>query len=222
MARTTPLDRPDAGERHPHAPDRPHAPGPHPLGRALTSRSPGPGRVREPAFLAADDALDIGRPEGAPGDPTHAGRPLYWRVATRLLGELREETIPPGERLPGERQLAEHFGVSRETVRQALEVLRRRGLVTTDRRGSHATLSGPPVEHPALTFPVGSDGADPDGPARATVTWETPPPEHARALGLAPHRRTLVHRYEATAADGRGGARRSRRSPRWPCRRWRS
>lgn len=36
------------------------------------------------------------------------------------------------------------------------------------------------------------------------MTWETPPPEHAEALGLAPHRPTLVHRYESAGADGRG------------------
>ncbi|MET8244350.1 GntR family transcriptional regulator [Streptomyces sp. NPDC005202] len=132
-------------------------------------------------------------------------RPLYWRIATELLGELRDGTIPPGERLPGERQLAAHFGVSRETVRQALEVLRRDGLVSTDRRGSHATLPGLPVEAPSsLTFPVGARTADPGAFDRATVTWETPPPEHAEALGLAPHRPTLVHRYRSAAADGTG------------------
>ncbi|MGW5640944.1 winged helix-turn-helix domain-containing protein, partial [Streptomyces sp. NPDC003832] len=90
------------------------------------------------------------------------GQPLYWHVATQLLGELRDGTIPPGERLPGERHLARHFGVSRETVRQALEVLRHDGVVATDRRGSHAALPGAPVETPAaLTFPVGARTADP-------------------------------------------------------------
>ncbi|GHH13948.1 GntR family transcriptional regulator [Streptomyces lanatus] len=137
--------------------------------------------------------------------PLTEGQPLYWRIATQLLDELRDGTVPPGERLPGERQLAEHFGVSRETVRQALEVLRRSGLVATDRRGSHATLPGLPVETAAsLTFPVGARSAGPDAADRATVAWEAPPPEHAEALGLAPHRQTLVHRYESAGADGGG------------------
>lgn len=70
--------------------------------------------------------------------------PLYARVATQLLGELRDGSVPPGERLPAERELANRFGVSRETVRQALQLLRRSGQVSTDRRGSHATLSGGP------------------------------------------------------------------------------
>ncbi|MFI9803682.1 GntR family transcriptional regulator [Streptomyces sp. NPDC052301] len=140
-----------------------------------------------------------------PHDPPESDdRPLYGRVAALLLDELRDGTIPPGERLPGERHLAAYFGVSRETVRQALEVLRRGGMVATDRRGSHATLSGRPVETPgSLAFPVGVRSEDPGTLDRATVTWEAPPPEHARALGLAADRPTLVHRYRSATPDGR-------------------
>ncbi|MHC3472736.1 GntR family transcriptional regulator [Streptomyces sp. 7R007] len=137
--------------------------------------------------------------------PRTTAPPRYRRVATRLIDELRDGTVPAGERLPSERRLAERFGVSRETVRQALEVLRRDGLVATDRRGSHATLSGPPVGAvPSLTFPLGARSAEPGAADRATVAWEAPPPQHAEALGLAPDRPTLVHRYEAVGADGRG------------------
>ncbi|WP_028799561.1 GntR family transcriptional regulator [Streptomyces sp. 142MFCol3.1] len=131
--------------------------------------------------------------------------PLYARIATQLLGELRDGTVAPGERLPAERELAARFGVSRETVRQALQLLRREGTVSTDRRGSHATLPGTAAEHvPSLDFPVGALSPEPPTLQRTTVTWETPPPEHAEALGLAPRRPTLVHRYESTAADGTG------------------
>ncbi|MFJ9895660.1 GntR family transcriptional regulator [Streptomyces sp. NPDC091280] len=140
-----------------------------------------------------------------PRHPTADHQPLYGKVAARLLDELHDGTVPPGERLPSERRLAERFQVSRETVRQALEVLRRDGLVATDRRGSHATLSGLPVETPSsLTFPVGARSTDPTGFDRTSVAWETPPPEHAEALGIAPDRPTLVHRYASAAADGSG------------------
>ncbi|MFD0313189.1 GntR family transcriptional regulator [Streptomyces flavalbus] len=132
-------------------------------------------------------------------------RPRYRQVASELLDGLRDGSVPPGERLPGERRLAERFGVSRDTVRQALELLRRGGLVATDRRGSHAALPGPPVEHLSpLTFPVGARAADPAAVDRSTVTWQAPPVEHATALGLAPHRPTLMHHYESFAADGTG------------------
>ncbi|MEV5875471.1 GntR family transcriptional regulator [Streptomyces sp. NPDC052101] len=131
-------------------------------------------------------------------------RPLYGRIAALLLDELRDGTIPPGERLPGERHLAAYFQVSRETVRQALEVLRRSGLVATDRRGSHATLPALPVEAQGTpAFPLGVRSADPAAIDQATVTWEAPPPEHAQALGLAPLRPTLVHRYRSATPDGR-------------------
>lgn len=141
-----------------------------------------------------------------PHDPPSTDpQPLYRRVAVQLLGELRDGTVPPGARLPGERRLAEHFEVSRETVRQALEVLRRDGLLATDRRGSHAALPGPPAQSPAsLTFPVGARTAEPSTGDRATVAWEVPSPEHAAALGLAPGRPTLVHRYLSATADGTG------------------
>ncbi|AIV37975.1 GntR family transcriptional regulator [Streptomyces sp. CCM_MD2014] len=131
--------------------------------------------------------------------------PLYRRVADQLLTGLRDGTVPPGERLPGERRLAEHFGVSRETVRQALDVLRRDGLLSTDRRGSHVALPGPPSGSPApLVFPVGARSAEPRTGDRATVIWGAPPPEHAAALGLVPGRPTLVHRYTSAAAGGSG------------------
>lgn len=40
----------------------------------------------------------------APHDhPPAEGEPLYRRIATELPGELRDGTVPPGERLPGER-----------------------------------------------------------------------------------------------------------------------
>ncbi|KAF2781772.1 MULTISPECIES: winged helix-turn-helix domain-containing protein [Streptomyces] len=131
--------------------------------------------------------------------------PLYRRVADQLLAELRDGIVPPGERLPGERRLAEHFGVSRETVRQALDVLRRDGLLSTDRRGSHVALPGAPAGSPApLVFPVGARAAEPRTGDRATVVWAPPPPEHAAALGLVPGRATLVHRYTSSAAGGNG------------------
>ncbi|MFR9799776.1 GntR family transcriptional regulator, partial [Streptomyces sp. MS06] len=148
---------------------------------------------------AGGNALVQPSPAAQPTD----GQPLYWRIARRLLRELDDGVIPPGERLPGERQLADHFGVSRETVRQALGVLRRHGLVATDRRGSHAALPGPSGQASAPVFPVGARTAHPGAFDRSTVTWQEPPPGHAEALGLAPHRPTLVHRYESTTADGR-------------------
>jgi DNA-binding FadR family transcriptional regulator len=53
----------------------------------------------------------------------------YEQVADLLVAELRSGLFQPGERLPGERMLAEHYGVGRASVREALAALQLRGLV---------------------------------------------------------------------------------------------
>jgi GntR family transcriptional repressor for pyruvate dehydrogenase complex len=65
-----------------------------------------------------------------------AGTPkLYQRVANSIVAEIRSGKYPPGERLPPERELAEEFGVSRPTLREAMISLEIRGIVEA-RRGS--------------------------------------------------------------------------------------
>jgi GntR family transcriptional regulator len=50
--------------------------------------------------------------------------------AYRKLGDLlRRNSFPPGSRLPGERELAARIGVSRSTLRKALDLLAGKGLL---------------------------------------------------------------------------------------------
>jgi len=65
-------------------------------------------------------------------------KPVYRAVKTSRLYELIvqqvEESIvkgqlKPGDQLPAERELAQHFGVSRTAVREAVKTLREKGLV---------------------------------------------------------------------------------------------
>lgn len=44
---------------------------------------------------------------------------LFHGVAAQIAALIEEGTFPPGSRLPGERELAERFGVSRVTIREA-------------------------------------------------------------------------------------------------------
>ena len=48
-----------------------------------------------------------------------AEKRLYHSVAQRIRELIEDGSFPPGTRLPGERNLAEQFGVSRVTVREA-------------------------------------------------------------------------------------------------------
>lgn len=52
-------------------------------------------------------------------DPT----PLYFRLRTLLREAIESLQYPPGSRLPAEREMARIYGVSRITVRQALDAL---------------------------------------------------------------------------------------------------
>jgi GntR family transcriptional repressor for pyruvate dehydrogenase complex len=55
--------------------------------------------------------------------------------AARLEKSILSGKLPPGSKLPGEKSLAQSNGLSRAAVREALEALKARGLVTS-RRGS--------------------------------------------------------------------------------------
>lgn len=60
-------------------------------------------------------------------------RPAYDQVATQLKLLIVNGSLSPGERLPAEPSLAAAFGVSRNTVREALRMLSSVGLVRTER-----------------------------------------------------------------------------------------
>jgi GntR family transcriptional repressor for pyruvate dehydrogenase complex len=57
------------------------------------------------------------------------GRRAFDEIIAQLRVRLRNDELRPGDRLPSERQLAEQFQVSRNTVREALRMLEIAGLV---------------------------------------------------------------------------------------------
>ena len=77
--------------------------------------------------------------------------PLYFQIAENLKEAIEAGTIAPGERLDNELELAEQLGVSRPTVRQAIQRLVQQGLVVR-RRGLGTVVVGPRILRPvALT-----------------------------------------------------------------------
>jgi DNA-binding GntR family transcriptional regulator len=59
--------------------------------------------------------------------------PLYYQVASHLLGLIESETLPVGTRFENEVDLAERLGVSRPTMRRAMHYLVERGMVVRKR-----------------------------------------------------------------------------------------
>ncbi|HDR9154835.1 GntR family transcriptional regulator [Burkholderia vietnamiensis] len=57
-------------------------------------------------------------------------RRLYQQIADKLSAMIESGDFPPGSYLPPERELAERFGVSRTSVREALIALEVNGLVS--------------------------------------------------------------------------------------------
>ena len=67
----------------------------------------------------------------------------YEEVAARLREEIQDHVLPAGARLPNEVLLAEQFGVSRATLREALRLLAAQNLIRTAKGaggGSYVTV----------------------------------------------------------------------------------
>lgn len=57
--------------------------------------------------------------------------PAYVQIANDLRSRIGTGEYPAGGRLPSNKAMSESYGVAAETIRQALEVLRREGLIGT-------------------------------------------------------------------------------------------
>ncbi len=77
--------------------------------------------------------------------------PLYYQIAESLTEAIKSGTVAPGERLDNEVELADRLGVSRPTVRQAVQRLVQQGLVVR-RRGLGTVVVASRIMRPvALT-----------------------------------------------------------------------
>ena len=81
--------------------------------------------------------------------------PRYHQIARSLRERIAAGTLAPGERLDNQRSLAREYEVTLMTLRQALELLEREGLITR-RHGLGTFVASPPI---ARTWPPGFSGA---------------------------------------------------------------
>ena len=112
----------------------------------------------------------------------------YERVREQLADEIERERRAAGSRLPPERAMAEHYGVSRATLRRALDELAQDGVVERVPGGwavASRVVGEPPNELMSFSEMAASRGLTPGG--RVLERGVRPATmEEADALGLAP------------------------------------
>lgn len=101
-----------------------------------------------------------------------ADRAVHRQLADLLREQIRSGELAPGARLPAESRLASSHGVGRDTVRDALAILRNEGLVVT--RRPYGTTVRPIPDRRKVRVPRGS-----------RLMVRMPGPEERRAHGLA-------------------------------------
>lgn len=77
--------------------------------------------------------------------PTLPRQPGYVQVADHIRAAILDRSLSKGEALPPERSLAQQFGVSRTTVREALRHLEAQGLLAARSRTSPMHAASPDV-----------------------------------------------------------------------------
>lgn len=73
--------------------------------------------------------------------------PLYVQIAEQIRRSIKDETYTVGEQLPAEGPLAEHFGVNRHTLRQAIARLKQEGILHI-KRGKGTFVTAAPIRYP--------------------------------------------------------------------------
>lgn len=117
-----------------------------------------------------------------------ASQPLYHRVYRQIAREIETGALEAGARLPSERWFCDELGVSRATVRRAIEELVADGLVEARGRGSFVrgdTLVEPPNTLMSISELGRSRGLE--ATARVLASEIRPATiDEAEAFGIAP------------------------------------
>lgn len=135
------------------------------------------------------------------GIPDHGRVPRYYAVKVQLMHLITE--LGQGAGLPSERELAERYGVSRLTVRQAVSELVLEGVLAR-RQGSGTYVSPPKFQQPLALVSYTEGIRDQGGqPGRRAVAVEHVLADEKLAAELAVAPGALViHLERVLTADG--------------------
>lgn len=114
--------------------------------------------------------------------------PLYLWLAAQLAERIKSGTLAPGDALPAERKIADRYGVSRVTVRRAMEELVTDGLI--DQRQGAGTFVSKRLQQPLSILTSFSEDVRARGMVPESVflnrSTGIASPEEAIGLGLKP------------------------------------
>lgn len=115
--------------------------------------------------------------------------PLYYQIAERIKEQVAQGELLAGAQLPPERELCEQLGVSRMTVRQAVNYLVGEGLLDV-RPGVGTFVAQPKLTYDALHLLGFSEEMERGGSRAESIVLEqaivTPPLSVVTKLQLAP------------------------------------
>ena len=121
--------------------------------------------------------------------------PRYHRIAEALRARIRGGELQPGSRLDNQRRLAQSFGVTLMTLRQALELLEREHLITR-RHGLGTFVAAPSIDYDILQLRRFAGDLQAKGEHVATrllgTRFAVPDRRITDALGCGPRARVLV------------------------------
>lgn len=121
--------------------------------------------------------------------------PIYRRIADRIEGDILDGVLEVGQKIASERVLAEEFGVSRMTARQALLHLTDRGYLET-RTGQGTFVGSPRIRQELSTLTGFTEEMARQGRRTASLVLfaDTVPADRACAEALRLASREKVHR----------------------------
>lgn len=109
----------------------------------------------------------------------HAERAVFRQVADDIRDQIKQGTLVPGEDLPGEKRIADIYGVGGDTVRSALRQLRSELLIVTETGVGSRVRE--PEERTVMDIPPG-----------ARVTIRPADADERRRFALAEHEPVAV------------------------------
>lgn len=68
---------------------------------------------------------------------------MQTQIASQIAALIRSGALSPGEVLPGESKLAEQYGISRNVVREAYQILKNKKLIKSSRQRKETVVCAP-------------------------------------------------------------------------------